>query len=96
MTPRIVLCTWEDASQEGCGPWVSQEDAKPMAATIFHQVGFILEDTPECVVLTCAMEEPGKGLMASRERIPRGMVRSIVDLVPAAAKSPARSKRKPA
>jgi hypothetical protein len=94
MTPRIVMIQWEDASVEDCGPWVVQEDAKPMPVKLFHQVGFLLEDTPECVVMTCAMEEPGKGLMASRERIPRGMVRSIVDLVPAA--KPARgAKRKP-
>jgi hypothetical protein len=80
MTPRMVLLVWEDAHQEAEGPWVWQEEAKPMLPKIFHQVGFLLEDTPECVVLTHAMEGPGKGLMATRERIPRGMVRSITDL----------------
>jgi hypothetical protein len=96
MNPRLVLLSWEDASCEGSGPWVSQEDAPPMRVVIFHQVGFVLEDTPECIVLTCAMENRPDGLMASRERIPRGMVRSIVDLVPDAAKPPAKAKRKTA
>ena len=90
---RIVWVVWEDASVEDIGPWVDQENAKPMRVTLFNQVGFLLEDTPECVVLTCAMEEPGKGLMASRERIPRGMVRSLVDLVPDAVKPPARKRK---
>lgn len=95
MTYRIVAVTWEDAHTESEGPWVWQKEAKPLAAKIFHQVGFLLEDTPECIVLTSAMEPGAEGLMASRERIPRGMVRSIVDLAPAA-KLPAKAKRKPA
>lgn len=96
MTHRIVAVVWEDAHTESDGPWVWQAEAKPLTAKIFHQVGFLLEDTPECIVLTCAMEPTGQGLMASRERIPRGMVRSIVDLAPAAAKPSRGAKRKPA
>ena len=96
MNGRPVLVEWEDASVEDIGPWVDQENAKPLPVKVFKQVGFLLEDTPECIVLTCAMERLGSGLMASRERIPRGMVRSIVDLAPAAVKPPARAKRKPA
>ncbi len=53
-----------------------------MKAKLFQQVGFIIEDNDECIVLTHAMEGPGKGLMASPERIPRGMVRSITELAP--------------
>lgn len=79
---RPVLLVWEDASVEDVGPWVDQEDCKPLAPKVFHQLGFLLEETPEHVILTHAMEGPGKGLMASRERIPRGMVRSITDLGP--------------
>lgn len=79
-SPPLVLIHWEDASVEDAGPWVVQEDAKPMPPKIFAQVGFLLEDTDAAVVLTHAMETPGKGLMASRERIPRGMVRSITYL----------------
>ncbi len=96
MNGRPVLVEWEDASVEDIGPWVDQENAKPLVAKVFRQVGFLLEDTPECIVLTCAMERLGSGLMASRERIPRGMVRSIVDLAPAAAKPSRGAKRKPA
>lgn len=95
MNHRLALVSWEDASQEGSGPWVSQEDAPPMRIVIFHQVGFILEDSPECIVMTCAMENRPDGLMASRERIPRGMVRSIVNLIADTTK-PAVKKRKPA
>jgi hypothetical protein len=73
---------WEDAWVDADGPWVDQEACKPMEAKIFRQLGFLLEDNDDCIVLTHAMEGPGKGLMASRERIPRGMVRSITELAP--------------
>lgn len=77
-----MLVEWEDAHVETEGPWVWQEEAKPMQPKVFQQVGFLLEDDLDCIVLTHAMEGPGKGLMASRERIPRGMVRSITELAP--------------
>lgn len=79
---KPVLVTWEDASVDPDGPWVDQEACHPMPAKIFQQLGFLLEDSDECIVLTHAMEGPGKGLMASRERIPRGMVRSVIFLAP--------------
>lgn len=79
---RPVIVEWEDASVDADGPWVDQEACHPMQPKLFKQLGFLLEDTAECIVLTHAMEGPGKGLMASRERIPRGMVRSITELAP--------------
>jgi hypothetical protein len=79
---NVVLVEWEDASTDDEGPWVRVEGAQPIPAKVFLQVGFLLEDTPEAIVLTAAVEPAGKGLMASRERIPRGMVRSITVLSP--------------
>lgn len=79
---RPVIVEWEDASVHPEGPWVDQETCLPMQAKLFKQLGFLLEDNDLCIVLTHAMEGPGKGLMASPERIPRGMVRSITELAP--------------
>lgn len=75
-----VLVEWEDASVLDTETWVDRASAKEARATIFSQVGFLLEDTKEHIVLTCTM---GDTLMGARTRIPRGMVRSITPLAPA-------------
>lgn len=75
-----VLVEWEDASVLDNETWVARASAPEAKATIFSQVGFLLEDTPEHVVITCTM---GDTLMGARTRIPRGMVRSITPLAPA-------------
>jgi len=81
MTPKakIVLVEWEDASVLDTETWVARASAPEARATVFSQVGFLLEDTPAHVVLTCTM---GEQLMGARTRIPRGMVRSVTRLEP--------------
>lgn len=79
---KLVLVIWEDASQEA-GPWVAMPASAPMAPRVFKQVGWLTSMTRKEIVLTQAIEDiqAGEvGLMAARERIPRGMVRSITEL----------------
>lgn len=81
MTPRIVLVEWEDASVLDNETWVDKAQAPEPEATVFSQVGFLLANTRKHVVLTCT---DGKRLMGARTRIPKGMVRKIVELTPKA------------
>lgn len=74
MTPQLVLVEWEDASQVDEGPWVQRSGAEAPTAVLFKTAGWLLELTRSHVVLTATM---GDHLMAPRDRIPRGMVRSI-------------------
>lgn len=74
---KMVYCVWEDAAVIDEGPWADRLSAKPSTATIFHQIGFLHELTPEAVVLTEVM---GETQMGPRSRIPIGMVRSLTEL----------------
>lgn len=76
---KVVCCIWEDAVELDDGPWAERSELKPNIPTIFHQVGYLCEITADSVVLT---EAVGEKYMAPRCRIPIGMVRSLVELVP--------------
>ena len=75
---RLVLLVWEDAAIVDDGPWVERE-APVTKPVIFHQVGWLQEVTNEAIVLTHAV---GDHAMAARDRIPRGMVKTILQLDP--------------
>jgi len=60
--------------------WVDKASASEPVATVFQQVGFLLQSTKKHVVLTCTT---GDRLMGARTRIPRGMVRKVTELAPA-------------
>ena len=81
-SPRLVLVEWEDASATDPQTWVDRESAAPMPAVIFQQAGWLIEQTADHVILSCALSET---MMAARDRIPMGMVRRIVPLVEARA-----------
>lgn len=85
--PPLVLVEWEDATTLDPHPWVDNE-AVTYRPLVFRQVGFMLAQTPEGVVLTQAWH-PDK--VAARDQIPRGMIRSITPLSPA----PVRRRGKP-
>ena len=74
--PPMVLIEWEDATQLDTGAW-ADNDTPAYVPKIFQQVGFLLSDTPEGVILTSAWSPD---LVAARDQIPRGMVRSIQHL----------------
>jgi hypothetical protein len=74
---KLVQCIWEDAAELDGGPWADRKGAQPSTPTIFHQVGYLYELTHDAVVLTACV---GEDQMGPRTRIPRGMVRSLVEL----------------
>lgn len=75
---KRVVCVWEDASDLDDGPWTPRKDAAKAEPTIFHQVGYVFELTPDALVLTACV---GDEHMAPRSRIPLGMIRSLIELV---------------
>ena len=78
---KLVLVEWEDASVLDHGAWVERDAAPEPEAKVFTQVGFLVSANERELILTQAYDET---TMAARERIPRGMVLSIVELDPAA------------
>jgi len=81
MNPPLVLVTWEDASQVDDTVWVDTATARKAEAIVFRQVGWLLEQTKQHIVLSACM---GTEIMSARDRIPMGMVRSITVFDPAA------------
>lgn len=73
MTPPLALIEWEDASLLDVGAWVDNEPIK-YEPKMFMQVGFVLHDDDDGVILTNAWS-PDK--IAPRDQIPRGMIRKI-------------------
>lgn len=75
-TPPIVAVTWEDATTVDDAPWAHNEghEYKPY---MVYQVGFLLADTEQGVILSQAWSPK---LVGSRDQIPRGMIRSMVYL----------------
>lgn len=80
---RLVRVMWEDASVIDDGPWVRIDSAESPTPTHFDQVGWLLELTPEHVILSSCV---GVDLMGARDRIPTGMVRRIFEFAPGGGK----------
>lgn len=79
MTPPPVVCVcWEDAKVKDSGPWAENRDHTYEKHLVF-QVGFLLSDTDDGLILTQGWHPE---LVAARDQIPRGMVRSITYLEP--------------
>lgn len=77
---RLVRVLWEDASVvDDNGPWVDRADLKTPTPHVFDQVGWLLELTPQHVILSSAISEE---LISQRDRIPTGMVRAIFEFDP--------------
>ena len=77
--PPVVAIVWEDAKQIDGGPWA--ENAKhDYQSHLVHQVGFLLAHTDQGVILTQAWHPD---LVAARDQIPLGMIRSMTVLEPA-------------
>lgn len=74
---KMVKVIWEDAGDIDTGPWVERAGLTPSKAIIIHQIGYVVEDTEEALVLTSAVEEDFLGI---RSRIPRGMIKNVVEL----------------
>lgn len=78
---RLVRVIWEDASIVDEGTWVAKEGMKTPDVIVFDQVGWLFELTDAHVVLSSCV---GKDLIGPRDRIPAGMVRSIMEFDQAA------------
>jgi hypothetical protein len=65
---------WEDASVVDDGTWVDRATAPKPEPVIFQQVGWLIEITAEHLVLASCLSAE---IMSARDRIPRGMVRSV-------------------
>lgn len=76
---KMVLVEWEDASIVDDSAWVDVGTTKKPEARVFRQVGWLVEMAPDAVILTSAYDHIS---MATRERIPLGMVRSVVEFNP--------------
>ena len=79
MTPKkppLVLVTWEDAKVMDDGAWAENKDHE-YKAKIFEQVGFLLHDGPDGIILTSAWSDD---MVAARDQIPRGMVLKVKKL----------------
>lgn len=76
--PPLVLVQWEDAQSIDESAWVENKDHdyKPY---LVYQVGFLLSDTEQGLILSQAWNPKAVG---ARDQIPRGMVRSVVLLEP--------------
>lgn len=76
--PQLVYVVWEDATTRDSDAWSYDHDHS-YEPKMFAQVGFLLLDEPQGIVLTSAWSE---GVVATRDQIPRGMIRHIEVLTP--------------
>ena len=86
MNPPVVMVQWEDAKVMDDGPWASNK-GHDYSPHIVFQVGFLLSDTEQGVILSQGWHPD---IVAARDQIPRGMIRSITYLEPVKAKKKAK------
>jgi hypothetical protein len=73
MKPVYVI--WEDASELDVTAWAEHDEGFIYTPVLCTQVGFVLYDGPEGIILTEAFTSNGE--VARRNQIPRGMIRRI-------------------
>jgi hypothetical protein len=72
---KLVYVVWEDACELDDSPWGWMPDDFVYEPTLCKQVGFLLYDGSEGVVISNGVMKDGT--VARRNQIPRGMIRSI-------------------
>jgi hypothetical protein len=72
---KLAYVIWEDASELDITPWAEHEEDFIYVPVLCKQVGFVLYDGPEGIVLTEGVLDDGT--VARRNQIPRGMIRSV-------------------
>lgn len=72
MKPALVV--WEDAGDIDDSPWAEHDESFVYEPILITEVGYILYDGEEGIILTHAHYEETVG---RRSQIPRGMIRSI-------------------
>lgn len=77
MTPPPIVCVvWEDARTIDGGAWTDNTPAT-FTPHIVHQVGYLMQQSDEGVILTQAWHPE---IIAARDKIPAGMIRSVTFL----------------
>ena len=72
MKPALIV--WEDAGDLDVTPWTEHDESFEYEPLLVTQVGYILYDGDEGIVVTSAYYDETVGM---RSQIPRGMIRSI-------------------
>ena len=75
---NLVYVVWEDATELDATPWSEHEEKFVYKPVICHQVGFVLYDGPEGLVITDGVIEGGT--VARRNQIPRSMIKKVIQL----------------
>jgi len=71
----LVCIVWEDATELDATPWAEHDGSFVYKPALCKQVGFVLYDGPEGLVITNGILEDGT--VARRNQIPRGMIKNI-------------------
>ena len=77
MTSTPVLVVWTDAGR--ISPWHSIRDAIEMPMTIIHTVGFVIDQSPERLLLAGSVQENANSAGAY-EQIPISCIIKIKNL----------------
>lgn len=77
---RIVLVEWIDAMTGDAG-WKTLKEVKKQAPVIVHSIGYLVKDDPDFVTVVGSFI-PDFGDSDGNVTVPRGMIKSITDLVP--------------
>jgi hypothetical protein len=72
---KLAYIIWEDASELDVTAWTFQEEEFVYTPVLCKQVGWVVYDGPEGIVLTHAATCNGE--IARRNQIPKHMIRSI-------------------
>jgi len=72
---NLVYVVWEDASELDVTAWAEHEGDFVYVPVLCKQVGFVLYDGPEGLVITNGVLDDG--VVARRNQIPRGMIRRV-------------------
>ncbi len=72
---KLAYVVWEDAAELDETPWALHDECFTYDPVLCKQVGFVVYDGPEGIVLTEAVI--GDVTVARRNQIPKGMIRSL-------------------
>lgn len=72
---KLAYIIWEDASELDVTAWTEHEEEYLYTPVLCRQVGWVIYEGPEGVVVTQAITSNGE--VARRNQIPKQMIRSI-------------------
>lgn len=72
---KLAYIIWEDASELDVTAWTEHEEEYIYTPVLCRQVGWVIYEGPEGVVVTQAITSNGE--VARRNQIPKQMIRSI-------------------